>query len=188
MFPGYPSTSGSGKIVGRLRDGADKHAIVAEGWPMLLLAMKVAEITTPRRIAAFLTTLVFESWCEYSVLQGGTNVAAGTEMGYTGRGLIQLTGVGNYGAAGNDLKVDLLQHPELAQSLEFSAEIAIWYWTVARDCNPLADTLQMGKINKAIGYKLLGANDADRCMVFGHALEYILGRKLMPSESVNCTR
>jgi putative chitinase len=188
MFPGYPSTSGSGKIVGRLRDGDDHHGYVAQGWQSLLDAMKVAEINTPRRVAAFLTTLVFESWCEFNVLQGGSNVAAGIGKGYTGRGYIQLTGTSNYGAAGNYLGIDLMGHPELAQSLDWSAQIAAWYWTVARpSCNLFADQLRFGMINRAIGYPLAGSNDADRCMVFGHALDY-LGAVRLPGETIDCTR
>lgn len=188
MFPGYPSTSGSGKIVGRLRDDAGHRPIVAGGWPMLLEAMEAAKINTPRRVCAFLTTLVFESWCEYNVLQGGTNLPAGIEKGYTGRGHIQLTGTGNYGAAGNYLGIDLTGHPELAQSLEHSARIATWYWTVARHCNEMADAGLMGKVNRAIGYTRdpLGTNDNDRCMIFAHALEIWTGKPL--DFVVNCAR
>lgn len=185
MFPGYPSMSGSGKPVGALRLDATHRAIVAEGWPSLLQAMDAGKINTPRRIAAFLTTLVFESWCEPTVLQGGSNVASGIEKGYTGRGYVQLTGTGNYGAAGNYLGIDLLGHPELAQSLAWSAKIAVWYWTVNRvHTNRAADQDCMGLVNRYIGYPLAGSNDADRCMVYAQAVRHLTGT--LPI--VNCSR
>lgn len=55
-------------------------------------------------------------------------------------------------------------------------------------CNEWADQLQMGKINGAIGYPLAGSNDADRCLVFGKALEKLTGRPLPAGESIACTR
>jgi putative chitinase len=189
MFPGYPSTSGSGKIVGALRSAASKKVIVAEGFPSLIQAMEDAQINTPSRVAAFLTTLCFESYCEYNILQGGTNepqpFVEGSTKNYTGRGEIQLTGLPNYTSAGKYFGRDFQSYPELAQSLEYSARIATWYWTVARHCNPYADAHQMGKVNAAIGYPLSGSNDADRCMVFAKALKYLTGEE--PTD-VSCTR
>jgi putative chitinase len=180
MFPGYPSTSGSGKIVGKPRNGGLPQVVA--GWGSLLDAMEAGGVCeTPQRIAAFLTTLVFESWCEYNVKQAGDRV-------YTGRGFIQLTGEDNYRAAGNYLGVDLVTNPEWARSLENSARIAVWYWTVARpDCNTYADALKMGRINRAIGYPrdAAGTNDNDRCMVFRHALETLTGQ---PAGPVDCAR
>jgi len=182
MFPGYPNANG--KVVGKLRtsDAAKKN--VADGRPSLLEAMEAAQINTPERVAAFLTTLCFESWCEYNALQP----AGDPPRLYTGRGFIQLTGLGNYEAAGQDLGVDLVNDPEDARSLQWSAKIATWYWTKARPrCNEFADNLQMGKVNAAIGYPRLpdGSNDNDRCMVFGQALKYLTGS--VPA-GINCTR
>jgi len=190
MFPGYPSTSGSGKTVGALRTGTEAKAAVAAGWPSLLAAMTAAQINTARRQAAFLTTLAFESQCEYNRRQ-----ISQTRVFY-GRGFIQLTGratdpdadgnVMNYTPAGAYLGVDLVSVPDRALSLDYSARIAGWYWTKARPgCNGYADNLQMGKVNAAIGYPLAGSNDADRCMVFGHALATLTGD---PVEAVDCAR
>lgn len=180
MFPGYPSMSGSGKIVGALRQSPAAKAVVAEGWASLLAAMDAGQINTPRRQAAFLTTLAFESWCEYNVHQ------LSDTRTYAGRGYIQLTGVTNYEDAGNDLGVDLTNDPEAARSLNWSARIATWYWTKARPkCNAYADLLQMGRVCGAIGYPLAGSNDADRCMVFAKALEYLTG---VPTVGVETSR
>jgi putative chitinase len=183
MFPGYANASG--KVVGKLRDDDTHKAIVAAGFPTLLTAMAAAKIDTPARQAAFLTTLCFESLCEYSILQGGSNTPAGIERGFTGRGYIQLTGPANYTAASAYLGVDLVSHPELAQSIDWSAKIATWYWTVARPgCNAYADAYRMGKVNAAIGYPLSGSNDADRCMVFGKVLAYLTGS----TPAIDCNR
>jgi putative chitinase len=151
---------------GRVGDAATVQA----GLPGLLEQMEAAEINTPRRIAAFLATLAHESAFLYNVkARGDTRV-------YAGRGYIQLTGSVNYAAAGGSLGVDLAGTPDLALSLEWSAKIARWYWTVARKCNPMADALQMGKVNAAIGYPIGdGAEDRRRCESFKNALLYLSG-------------
>lgn len=144
--------------------------LVAAGLPTLTAAMEQAEITTPRRIAAFLATLLHESWLEYNIKQIGATGA------YAGRGYIQLTGSYNYDAAGRWLGIDLLVDPDLALSLKWSAQIARWYWTVARRINPLADSLQMGKVCAAIGYPLGdGSEDLERTESFKAALRYLTG-------------
>ena len=179
MFPGYRNASG--KIVGKLRTSPDAKVNVAAGFPSLLEAMAAAQINTPERVAAFLTTLCFESWCEYNAVDG----TYGTRT-YAGRGFIQLTGEPNYTAAGRALGINLLGSPDLARSLEWSAKVATWYWTKARPkCNEYADNLQMGKINGAIGYPLSGSNDTDRCMVFGGVLRRLTGS--VPA-GITCTR
>ncbi|MGH9247990.1 MAG: glycoside hydrolase family 19 protein [Acidimicrobiales bacterium] len=167
---------------GRVRN----PALVAEGLPSLLDTMAAARIDTPARVAAFLATIDAESWFEHNVLQGGSNLPGLIDKGYTGRGYIQLTGSGNYGAASTSLGIDLLGHPELAQTLDWSAKIAIWYWTVARDINPMADALAMGKVNRAIGFPIGdGKADLRRCASFARALEYLTG---VAPVGVDCTR
>jgi putative chitinase len=145
-------------------------ATVSEGLPSLLEQMKAAEITTPRRVAAFLATLAHECDLLYNLK------AAGDTRVYAGRGYIQLTGLPNYISAGDYLGVDLTDDPDLALSLDWSAKIARWYWTVARKCNPMADALQMGKVCKAIGYPLGdGSEDKRRTASFAAALKYLTG-------------
>ena len=158
------------------------RADVEAGLPKLNEEMQRAGINTPRRVAAFLTTLAYESFLEYNIKQiGGTST-------YTGRGYIQLTGSYNYEAAGKYLQAPLVSTPDLARSLELSAKIAIWYWTVARPkCNEYADTLQMGQINRMIGYPRSadGSNDNARCAAFAAALKYLTGS--VPA-GITCTR
>jgi putative chitinase len=145
-------------------------AVVAEGLPSLLEQMNSAEINTHRRVAAFLATLAHESAFLYNVKQRGATAE------YAGRGYIQLTGSANYVAAGAYLNADLALDPDLALSLDWSAKIARWYWTVARKCNPMADALQMGKVCKAIGYPLGdGSEDKRRTASFAAALKYLTG-------------
>lgn len=146
------------------------RVVVAEGLPVLLEQMAVAEINTPPRIAAFLATLAHESGFVYNVKQHGATAI------YAGRGYIQLTGVANYQAASDRLGVNLVMSPDLALSLDWSAKIARWYWTVARRCNAMADALQMGKVCAAIGYPLGdGTEDAARCASFRNALLHLTG-------------
>lgn len=154
---------------------------VETGLPSLNAAMQKANINTPRRVAAFLTTLAFESMLEYNIDQFGATST------YHGRGYIQLTGSYNYDAAGKYLGVDLLVHPELAKSLDYSARIATWYWRVARpNCNYYADNLLMGRIDAAIGYPYGdGSADKARCAAFGAALKYLTGST---PAGINCSR
>ena len=164
---------------GKIREAS--IPIVQAGLPTLNAEMAAAGINTPRRIAAFLTTLAFESRFEYNIHQQGDTRT------YAGRGYIQLTGPGNYEAAGKYLGIDLLDTPDLALSLAWSAKIARWYWTVARHCNVFADALRMGKVNAAIGYPRAadGSNDQARCLAFQSALRYLTGGELEP---VDCAR
>jgi putative chitinase len=152
-------------------------SIVETGLPSLNQAMRDANINTPYRKAAFLATLVHESRLEYNIRE------IGDTRPYGGRGYIQLTGDFNYGPAGQYLGVDLLGNPDLALSLRWSAPIARWYWTVARDINPYADNLDMGRVNAAIGYPA-GAEDQRRCD-FKSAILYLTGS--IP-DGVICTR
>ncbi|MGZ0153162.1 glycoside hydrolase family 19 protein [Kribbella sp. WER1] len=153
-------------------------SIVETGLPSLNQAMKDAQINTPYRKAAFLATLVHESRLEYNIRE------IGDTRPYGGRGYIQLTGDFNYGPAGQYLGIDLLGNPDLALSLQWSAPIARWYWTVARNINPYADNLDMGRVNAAIGYPA-GAEDQRRCDSFKNALQYLTGS--VPA-GVICTR
>ncbi|GAA0626933.1 glycoside hydrolase family 19 [Kribbella sandramycini] len=155
-----------------------KPETVKAGLPSLNQAMREAQINTPYRKAAFLATLVHESRLEYDIRE------IGDTRPYGGRGYIQLTTEGNYRAAGNYLGVNLIAEPEKARSLEWSAPIARWYWTVARNINPMADALKMGRVNAAIGYPA-GAEDGRRCESFRVAIAYFTGQ---PAPVVNCSR
>jgi putative chitinase len=153
-------------------------SLVQTGLPSLNQAMRDANINTAYRKAAFLATLVHESRLEYNIRE------IGDTRPYGGRGYIQLTGDFNYRPAGQYFGIDLIGNPDLAMSLQWSAPIARWYWTVARNINPFADQLDMGKVNAAIGYPA-GAEDQRRCDSFKSAIRYLTGS--VPG-GVICTR
>lgn len=146
--------------------------------PALNAAMQEGDITTPMRRAAFLAQLAHES-CEFRYFEelgddayfhqydpGQPNTAAGnTQPGdgprYHGRGPIQLTGRGNYRAAGRALGLDLEDDPELAARPDIGFRIAQWYWT-ARGINALADAGDFAAVTRAVngGYNGLQAREA----------------------------
>ncbi|UPK75305.1 glycoside hydrolase family 19 [Nocardioidaceae bacterium SCSIO 66511] len=153
-------------------------AKIDEGMPNLNAAMEEAGINTPERKAAFIATLSHESNVEYDRREEGDTRT------YGGRGYIQLTGDFNYGPAGEYLGIDLLGDPDLAMSIDWSGKIATWYWTQARDINTMADNLDMGAVNAAIGYPVGdGTEDAARCDVANRALSHFGG-----SGSFSCSR
>ena len=80
------------------------------------------------------------------------NTTSGDGPKYKGRGYIQITGKSNYAAAGADLKLDLVNHPELAAVPENAAKIAGWYWKT-NGLNTYSDT--DSELNfKKVSYKI----------------------------------
>ncbi len=154
------------------------QATVETGLASMNAEMVAAGITTAPRQAAYLATIANESTFRYNAVQAGGAT-------YTGRGYIQLTGDFNYSDAGAYFGIDLLGNPGLAASLDYSAAISRWYWTVARDINPLADALDMGAVDAAIGYARDPAEDVQRCNDFKSALQYLTGS--VPA-GINCVR
>ncbi|WP_198407152.1 glycoside hydrolase family 19 protein [Nocardia terpenica] len=155
--------------------------------PALNAAMREGDISTPLRRAAFLAQLAQES-CELRYFEelgddeyfqqydpGEANTAAGNvEPGdgprYHGRGPIQLTGRGNYRAAGQALGLDLEGEPELAARPDIGFRIAQWYWS-SRNINAVADTGDIAAVTQLVngGYNGL----ADRRYYFYRALEVL---------------
>lgn len=56
------------------------------------------------------------------------NTEPGDGWKYRGRGFIQLTGRDNFTRASRDLGIDLVNNPDLAETPEIAAKLAIWYW------------------------------------------------------------
>jgi predicted chitinase len=56
------------------------------------------------------------------------NTQAGDGEKFHGRGYVQLTGRGNYEAAGKYLNLDLVNNPELANEPKNAVRIAAWFW------------------------------------------------------------
>ncbi|GGR61984.1 putative chitinase [Nocardioides luteus] len=165
-------------LVAMFGDRVGDRQKVEAGLPGLNRAMTDGRITTAYRQAAYLTTLANESSFRHD--------AKGRDgRKFTGRGYIQLTGEANYADAGRYFGIDLRRRPELARSLDHSAPISRWYWTVARDINPHADALDMGRVNAAIGYPYDKSEDAERCRDFKAALKHLHGS--VP-KGVRCAR
>lgn len=144
---------------------------VAQGLPSLNAEMRKAKIITPARQAAFLATIAYESCFDYALNEMGASAY------YRGRGYVQLTAPYNYSAAGRYLGVDLVNRAELAGSLQYSAPIARWYWTVHRPhSNAAADAFDMGLVSRYIGYAPSGYADSQRCAAFKSAYQYLSGK------------
>lgn len=117
--------------------------------PFLKKALAEAKINTPLRMAAFLAQVAHESgefryWTElasgsaYEGRQDLGNIEQGDGVRFKGRGPIQLTGRANYIAASNDLKLDLVNNPEIVATPAVGFRTAAWFWTT-RGLNAWAD-------------------------------------------------
>lgn len=69
---------------------------------------------------------------------GNGDVASGDGWRYRGRGLMQVTGRGNYAAVGKALGLNLIRSPDLLLQPEIAARSAGQFW-FAHGCNELAD-------------------------------------------------
>nr|WP_286202492.1 glycoside hydrolase family 19 protein [Comamonas sp. JC664] len=140
--------------------------------------MAEANITTPKRKAAFLAQLAHESGqlrymeeiasgAAYEGRRDLGNTQPGDGVRYKGRGPIQLTGRANYRAAGRALGIDLEGNPQRAKDPDVAFRIAGWYWS-SRNLNTYADAGNFREVTRRIngGYNGL----ADREMYYRRAL------------------
>lgn len=86
------------------------------------------------------------------------NTQPGDGKRYKGRGIIQLTGRANYAEAGKDLKIDLVNRPDLGTDPEISVRTAIWFWE-KKKLNQFADKDDVTTITKRINGGLNGFDD-----------------------------
>ena len=128
---------------------------LATKWlPFLVAAMDEFDINTPARQSMFLSQIGHESGSlRYSSEIWGPseaqkryegrvdlgNIETGDGSRFRGRGLLQITGRGNYTETGKALGVDLLSDPELLGLPELAARSAAWWW-MAHGLNGIADT------------------------------------------------
>jgi putative chitinase len=168
-----PPATGGGLSVEQLRAIMTRlpETKAASYLPPLNSAMTEADITTPKRQAAFLAQLAHESgelhyWAE---LADGTAYEGRKDLGntqpgdgprYKGRGPIQITGRNNYRAAGQALGIDLENHPERASEPDVGFRTATWFWT-SRKLNALADAGDFKEITHRIngGYNGLAQRE-----------------------------
>jgi putative chitinase len=91
----------------------------------------------------------------YGGREGNGDEASGDGWKYRGRGIFQITFANNYRACGDDLKLDLMEHPELLEDPELAVESAGWFWD-ARNLNELADVGDFLRLTKKINVKAFG--------------------------------
>jgi len=85
----------------------------------------------------------------YANRNGNGNEASGDGWRYRGRGIIQLTGRGNYAGIGRVLGLDLEAQPELAASAEWALPCAAAWWQL-NGCNGLADTDDVRAVTRRV--------------------------------------
>lgn len=139
------------------------------------------KITTPERVAAFLAQVFHESgrlryareiWgptlaqSRYEGRRDLGNVNAGDGKRFMGRGLVQVTGRGNYKQMRDYLRrsvygvPDFVASPELMEQPKWAAYSAAAYWD-SRNLNGLADAGEFDKITKLVNGGFNGKPDRD---------------------------
>ena len=106
----------------------------------------------------FKTLEEYASGAAYEGRKDLGNTRTGDGKRFKGRGIIQLTGRANYAEASNDLGVDLVNNPELAEDPEISVRTAIWFWE-KRKLNQFADKDDVTTITRRINGGLNGFED-----------------------------
>ena len=154
--------------------------------PVLNIAMNHYQIIGLKRVAAFIAQIGHESgqlkyvkeiWgptkaqARYEGRADLGNTVAGDGSKYRGRGLIQITGRANYGACGEALSLDLINHPELLEKPQHACMSAAWFWAT-KGLNTLADAGQFDKITQRINGGQNGA--ADRQALYARALKVLV--------------
>ncbi|MES1206888.1 MAG: glycoside hydrolase family 19 protein [Pseudomonadota bacterium] len=89
----------------------------------------------------------------YAHKAGNGDVASGDGWRFRGRGLIQLTGRGNYAAFAKDINVDVVKNPELVATPAYAALSAAWFWKT-HHLNELADAEMYQALSKRINKML----------------------------------
>lgn len=94
---------------------------------------------------------------------GNGNEASGDGFRFRGRGIVQLTGRGNYRAIGARVGLALEDNPELAEMPNNAALIALDFWAqgsyAGRDCNTYADLDDVRSVTRAINGGETGLSD-----------------------------
>lgn len=127
------------------------------------------DIGTPLRQACFLGQIGHESgYLRYvKELASGQaydgradlgNTQPGDGVRFKGRGLVQITGRGNYQACGQALGLDLISQPELLEQPENAARSAGWFWG-EKNLNALADAGNYKLITRRINGGTNGFDD-----------------------------
>ena len=158
--------------------------------PYMNDAMLRGNVTTLRRAQYFIAQLAHESvglvyfeeiasGAAYEWRRDLGNTQPGDGRRFKGRGPIQLTGRHNYTRFAewlNDNRV--LQDPSIVATPRYGFLAAIWYWTVARDCNGYCDRGDFVGLTKAINGGTNGLADRYRRLAYVKRL----GTKVLPEK------
>lgn len=132
------------------------------------------EITTHRRVAAFLAQAAHET-AGFRTLRefGGTNyfrrydgrtdlgnVHPGDGAKFCGRGIFQVTGRANYNIAGIEMGLPLLEQPELLEQPYNAVWSACLYWK-RKDLTHLADKGDIWRMTRKINGGLNGLEERE---------------------------
>jgi putative chitinase len=168
-------------------------AAVHRFFPAILAGMAAASIDTPLRQAHFLAQVGHESGelryteelASGSAYEGRAdlgNTQPGDGPRYKGRGLIQLTGRGNYAGFCKAVNVDLLSDPKrLATDPQLAVQAATWFWT-KHNLNALAD----GDDTVALTKKINGGTNglAERGVRLARAKWFLLPTHMDSAEAL----
>ena len=94
----------------------------------------------------------------YANRNGNGDVKSGDGYKYRGRGLIQITGRGNYSALVNQLRVDIVSNPEKLTEPNLAAESAAAWWK-NNGLNEIADSDDVDRITRIINGGTNGMED-----------------------------
>ena len=87
---------------------------------------------------------------------GNTEPGDGTR--FKGRGYIQITGRANYKSCGEALGLDLVQHPDLLETIPNACRSAAWFWYM-KGLNQIADKGDFLTVTKRINGSTNGYKD-----------------------------
>ena len=164
--------------------GAKQARETDELGPIIQPAMEKYAINTFLRQAHFLAQTCQESdnYCTYEEYASGDayegrsdlgNVQPGDGKRYKGRGLIQLTGRGNYRRIGGILGLPLEAQPELALQPQNAVLIACEYWK-SRNINTVCDRDDIEAVTRKVNG---GLNGIKQRRIFLQRAEAALGGK-----------
>lgn len=91
----------------------------------------------------------------YANRMGNGNESSGDGYKYCGRGLIQLTGKNNYTECSKDMKIDIVNNPDLLLVPDYALKSACWFWN-KNNLNQYADKDDITTITKRINGGLNG--------------------------------
>jgi len=165
--------------------GCPREDLAGYWLPPIIQAMREFGVDTPCRKAAFLAQVGHESgylrfveelWGPtpaQKAYEGRTslgNYEPGDGYKFRGRGLIQITGRGNYTEVGKALGLDLVRCPSLLAEPLAAARSAGWFWR-QHGLNKYADRSDFEGLTRKINGGLNGY--IDRCALWVTAQEVL---------------